>query len=291
MPVKASVAPTAIIRMSSGLVGTVRGVHGNRNGGHYHGAMLTRLRGVLESIEENRATVVPDGMPGLAYEVLLPAYLADSWLGRGGGGPAGAMIGRDVTLYTTEYLESQGQGASFVPRCLGFASAAERAFFDLLTSVKGLGAKRGLRVMAVEPGVIARAIAERNGRMLQTLPEIGPKLAETIVHELKSKCDAYIGLGISSGARPVAAAVAAEPKPAKRSTKTAGSRNGENVGIVAAAPPVVPIRQTVDALVALGESPVDAERMVARAMDRLRGSGDEPPGEVSVLIAAAYAAR
>jgi Holliday junction DNA helicase RuvA len=254
--------------------------------------MLTRLRGVLESIEENRATVVPDGMPGLAYEVLLPAYLADAWLGRGGGGPAGAMIGRDVTLHTTEYLESQGQGASFVPRVLGFSSAAERAFFELLTSVKGLGAKRGLRVMAVEPGVIARAIAERNGRMLQTLPEIGPKLAETIVHELKSKCDAYIGLGITSGASPVAsAAVAAEPKPVKRGTKTAGTRNGENPAAEGAVSRVVPIRQTVDALVALGESPIDAERMVARAIDRLRGGGDEPPGEVSVLIAAAYAAR
>jgi hypothetical protein len=36
---------------------------------------------------------------------------------------------------------------------------------------------------------------------------------------------------------------------------------------------------------------VDAERMVARAIDRFRGSGDEPPAEVSALIGAAYAAR
>ncbi len=251
-------------------------------------AMLTRLRGILESIEENRATLVPEGLPGLAYEVLLPAFLADSWLGRGQSGPAAAMVGREVTIYTIEYLESQGQGASFLPRLLGFASPAERAFFDLLTSVKGLGPKRGLRVMAVEPGVIARAIAERNGRMLQTLPEIGPKLAETIVHELKSKCDPYIGLGISR-AVAVAQPPAPEPKPARRAPRsTAAAAPAANS---AAAPPVVPIRQAVDALVALGESPIDAERMVARAIDRFRSGADEPPSEVSILIAAAYSSR
>lgn len=248
-------------------------------------AMLTRLRGILESIEENRATVEPEGMPGLAYEVLLPAYLADAWLGRGSAGPSGAMIGREVTLHTTEYLEGQGQGASFVPRVLGFSSAAERAFFELLTSVKGLGPKRGLRVMAVEPGVIARAIAERNGRLLQTLPEIGPKLAETIVHELKSKCDQFVGLGVSKVA---ATAAAAEAKPIKRRGKPGSAAASQPAAEPA---PVVPIRAAVDALVALGESPVEAERMVARAIDRFRAGADEPPGEISVLIAAAYAAR
>jgi Holliday junction resolvasome RuvABC DNA-binding subunit len=127
--------------------------------------------------------------------------------------------------------------------------------------------------------------------MLQTLPEIGPKLAETIVHELKSKCDQFVGLGVSRGTTAAAAPViAAEPKPAKRGGKAAAARVPADAPI-AVPPPVVPIRQTVDALVALGESPVDAERMVARAIDRFRAGADEPPGEVSVLIAAAYASR
>jgi hypothetical protein len=55
--------------------------------------------------------------------------------------------------------------------------------------------------------------------------------------------------------------------------------------------PVAPIRAAVDALVALGESPVEAERMVARAIDRCRSAGDDPPAELSVLITAAYASR
>ena len=198
-----------------------------------------------------------------------------------------------VELHTLEYLEGQGQGASFVPRVLGFASRAEREFFELLTSVKGLGPKRGLRVMAVEPGGIARAIAERNARLLQTLPEIGPKLAESIVHELKSKCDAYIGLGVSKGApapEPQAAA-ATEAKPSRKPARSVNGRGSAEPRPVPPSAPAAPIRAAVDALVALGESPVDAERMVARAIDRWRSEGDEPPVELSVLITAAYAAR
>jgi Holliday junction DNA helicase RuvA len=201
------------------------------------------------------------------------------------------MIGQSVEVHTLEYLESQGQGASFVPRVMGFASRPEREFFELLTSVKGLGPKRGLRVMAVEPGVIARAIAERNARLLQTLPEIGPKLAESIVHELKSKCDAYIGLGVSRGVAAHEPAAAAEVKPARRQGRTTASRNGAEPRPAPHAAPAAPIRAAVDALVALGESPVDAERMVARAMDRWRSAGDDAPVELSVLITAAYAAR
>lgn len=256
--------------------------------------MLTRLTGILESIDGNAATVVPEGLPGVAYEVLLPAYLSDAWLGRGGSaGSGGAMIGRRVELHTLEYLEGQGQGASFVPRVLGFASRAEREFFEPLTSVKGLGPKRGLRVMAVEPGVIARAIAERNARLLQTLPEIGPKLAESIVHELKSKCDAYIGLGISRGvpAPEPQAAAATEAKPSRKPARSVNGRGSAEPRPVPPSAPAAPIRAAVDALVALGESPVDAERMVARAIDRWRSEGDEPPVELSVLITAAYAAR
>lgn len=204
------------------------------------------------------------------------------------------MVGQSVQVHTLEYLESQGQGASFVPRVMGFASRPEREFFELLTSVKGLGPKRGLRVMAVEPGVIARAIAERNARLLQTLPEIGPKLAESIVHELKSRCDSYIGLGVSRGVaaqEPASAAAAAEVKPARRQGRTTASRNGAEPRPAPHAAPAAPIRAAVDALVALGESPVDAERMVARAMDRWRSAGDDAPVDLSVLITAAYAAR
>jgi hypothetical protein len=52
-----------------------------------------------------------------------------------------------------------------------------------------------------------------------------------------------------------------------------------------------PIRQTVETLIALGEAPAEAERLVARAIDRARAAGAAVPVEVPALLTAAYAAR
>lgn len=247
--------------------------------------MLSRITGVLESLESPPSTagvVVPEGQPGLGYEVLLPGYLADSLRIRLEGGSA---LG--VTLFVLEYLESLNQGASFVPRLIGFGSAREREFFQLMTSVKGLGNKRALRAMAVVPGVIARAIAERDSRRLQGLPEIGPKLAELIVHELKGKVDGFVGLG----------GMVSEPEARIEPKAKVASR--EKGGVILKPKPakpseparMPPVRNTVDALVALGETPMDAERMVARAVERARNGEGELPLTTEELLAAAYAAR
>ncbi|MBC7772968.1 MAG: hypothetical protein H7210_10770 [Pyrinomonadaceae bacterium] len=147
--------------------------------------MITRITGVLECIDGNVATVALAGC-GIAYEVLIPAYFAhrlrseatpaasgsnpDETSGKQpsstGSGDTLLMMHAPITLYTMEYLEGQGQGTSFIPRLIGFASPAEREFFDLLTTVKGLGNKRTLRALAVEPGAVVQAIIGRDARRL-----------------------------------------------------------------------------------------------------------------------------
>lgn len=196
--------------------------------------MIVRLSGILESLDGNQAVVAPpsgDG-PGLAYEVLLPAYLARRLAEQG-------AIGRPVTFATLQYLEGQGQATSFVPRLLGFASAREREFFELFTTVKGLGNKRALRALAAEPGEIAAAIASRDTRRLKQLPEIGPRLAETIVAELRGKVEAFaVGMPAADG------------QPG------------------APLPPTPVAEEAVSALVSLGETRSDAERKVSRVLQR-----------------------
>jgi Holliday junction DNA helicase RuvA len=268
--------------------------------------MLARITGTLIEVSgppHNTALVAPDSQPDLAYEVLLPAYLADRLSNTSGTGSKGlGGLGEGITLHTLQYLESQNQGASFIPRLLGFASPREREFFELLTSVKGLGNKRAMRAMALEPAAIARAIADRNARFLQTLPEIGPKLAELIVHELKGKVDRFT-LGTAdlttldaaansparNGQSKSAAPASVEPKPA-RSRKPAAASPGHAV-TESPGHPQPPIRQTVDALIALGENPLDAERMVARALDKARAVGGPLPTTANELLTAAYASR
>lgn len=214
--------------------------------------MIARLTGKLESIEGASACVSPEA-GGLTYEVLLPAYLAERLTGR---------LGQVVTLVTLQYLESQNQGSSYVPRLIGFTSAQERDFFELFTTVKGIGNRKALRAMAVEPAVIARAIASKDARGLYQLPEIGKRLAETVIAELTGKVEGYLAASeieaLDRGAR------AATPLP-----DAAG--------------------EAIAALMGLGETRPEAERLVRRAVDRLAGEG----GAVSVdqVLHAVYAGR
>lgn len=309
--------------------------------------MITRLSGILIAADSSAATIA-SASGDLAYEVLLPAYLTEFLLSPERPSPVGARL----TLHTLHYLDSLNQGSSFIPRLVGFGSARERDFFELLTTVKGLGNRRALRALAIEPGMVARAIVERDNRVLQRLPEIGPKLAEAIIHELKTKAEDFVGLRahiefaaaqhaalppssmleikevISPGAESSSSAPAAAPdsastpnsatKPGTATTpgtpapkraastqppsstprttkpKAAADSPARENPQPASPPPAPPIRETVQALIALGEQPLDAERMVARAIDRARSRGPESLDSIrstAALLSAAYQAR
>lgn len=200
--------------------------------------MLARITGRLEFIDDTTALIAPGG--GLAYEVLLPIHLSDRLM---------EQVGDEVTLHTMEYLEAVAQGASFRPRLLGFETRQERAFFERLTRVKGLGAKRALRAMAEPAGEIAAAITRRDTKFLERLPEIGKRLAETIVAELHGKVDAF-------------SEVAATGKVVTRPDAA---------------------EQAIAALERLGQSRNEAERLVCKAMER-EPSLDSP----DAILAAAF---
>lgn len=199
--------------------------------------MLTRIEGTLETVDANRAVVVP-AAGAFACEVLLPAYLAES---------LAPKTGETVTLHTILYLESNNQGAAFTPRLLGFASPRDRQFFELLTTVKGLGNRRALRAMTEPPGWIAAAIVQRDAPLLQRLPEIGKRLAETIIAELKSKAEPF-------------ALVHGDPGEAGARRTDPGRRGDDDLPAHA--------EEAVDALIALGETPHDARSLVRRALSR-----------------------
>ncbi len=175
---------------------------------------------------------------GITYEILTPAYLIES-----------LRAGEPVKLFTMQYLEGVGQGSSFVPRLIGFATREHRRLFELLTTVKGLGPKRALRAMVIEPEQIARSIAERDTRALIRLPEVGKKLAETIVLELSEK----VGSLLSEVERAGLSRASVE-------YKGLGTRLSPEA------------REAVAGLVALGETQADALRIVERVMSDPEGA-------------------
>jgi Holliday junction DNA helicase RuvA len=70
----------------------------------------------------------------------------------------------------------------------GFADAAERDWFKLLTSVQGVGAKAGLAILSVcPPEKVGLAIAAQDKTILTQADGVGPKLATRILTELKDK--------------------------------------------------------------------------------------------------------
>lgn len=143
--------------------------------------MISRLHGTLEHVEDGAATIASDG--ALTYEVLVPAY-AQARLG--------GSLGQPVTLHTVCILEGSGQGASMHPRLLGFLTPDDKRFFELFTTVKGIGPRKAMRAMTLATEQIAAAIADRDVKLLQSLPEIGKRTAETIVASLHGKVDRFV---------------------------------------------------------------------------------------------------
>lgn len=215
--------------------------------------MIARIEGVLETIEGSTVLIRPGG--GMVYEVMVSSYA---------GARLGGSIGQTVTLHTLHYLESHNQGASFLPRLAGFLTRTDREFFELFTSVKGIGNRRALRCMTLASEQIAAAIVDRDLALLQSLPEIGRRLAETVVATLHGKVDRF--------ATPDTAS-ATHNKPARPGEAAAVSSSRTLT------------RDALDVLVQLGENRAQALVWIDQI---LRDSSDDPPTDAQDLIARVY---
>ncbi|MEL6739858.1 MAG: Holliday junction branch migration protein RuvA [Planctomycetota bacterium] len=203
--------------------------------------MIRRITGTLDALETEPAPAAlltpPPG--GVTHEILIPRALVE---------PLEPRVGETITLHTRQVLEGVGTGTSFVPRTLGFVELRDRAFFELFTSVKGLGIRKGLRALSLPTGDIASAIARRDAKWLKKLPEVGPRLADTIIAELHTRVGPFVLAAEATEALDAAAAGEIQPKPQTDD------------------PPSV--EAAIETLIALGETRTDARRSVERALER-----------------------
>lgn len=109
-----------------------------------------------------------------------------------------SQLGEQVTLYTIFDIEGGVGGSRMTPRLIGFLSPVDREFFEVFTSVDGVGVRKALRAMTRSVRDLARMIQDQDVKGLSTLPGIGEAFAERIVAKLRRKVATFaLGSGDS----------------------------------------------------------------------------------------------
>ena len=146
--------------------------------------MIAKLTGRIDALEDGRCVLDVNGVGYLVHAstrtlAALPAP------------PALAQL-----LIETQVRED-------AITLFGFADAAERDWFRLLTTVQGVGARVALGILsALSPRDLVGAIAAGDRASLTRAPGVGAKLAIRLLTELREK----------AGAMPVAAGMPAMPR-------------------------------------------------------------------------------
>jgi Holliday junction DNA helicase RuvA len=109
--------------------------------------------------------------------------------------------GDEVTVHT--YLHVREDELSLY----GFESDDERALFERLITVSGVGPKVALAVLSsLRPDALKRALSSEDVALLSSVPGIGKKTAQRLIIELKDKLDLPDLASVGAGSEPIAAA-------------------------------------------------------------------------------------
>jgi Holliday junction DNA helicase RuvA len=142
--------------------------------------VIASLEGVVSQIS---GTGVVLEVNGVGYRVFLgPSTLA------------GLTSGQRVKLHTHHLVREDTQAL------YGFRSTEELAFFELITTVSGVGPKVGLAIVSSRPVAdLQLAILQGDDAVLTAVSGVGKRLAGRIVLELKEKVDAAGTAATSDG--------------------------------------------------------------------------------------------
>ncbi|WP_428248049.1 Holliday junction branch migration protein RuvA [Ferrovibrio sp.] len=152
--------------------------------------MIAKLKGLLDSVGE-AALVIDVG--GVGYQVFCSARTLRGL----------PKVGEAVQLHIETHVREDHI------HLFGFLTQAERAWFTLLQTVQGVGAKVALAILgSLSTDELTRALASGDKAMLTRCDGVGPKLAARLVTELKDKMSG-LDLGAAAAGLPEAAAPAA----------------------------------------------------------------------------------
>ena len=132
--------------------------------------MISRIEGEVVSLDVDRVELRTTG--GVVYEVHVPLSVFHRL-------PA---AGSKLELLTAYIVRDE------TPSLYGFLETHERSLFSLLLAVQRVGPRLALAMMSTyDAGRLARAIAERDTKVLVQVSGLGKKTAERVVLELADK--------------------------------------------------------------------------------------------------------
>ncbi|HHW26909.1 MAG TPA: Holliday junction branch migration protein RuvA [Firmicutes bacterium] len=136
--------------------------------------MISELRGTVSQI-------YPDSVTLDIHGIGLQVYVTPGLLGT-------LSAGMEIHLFTRLIVKEDGWSL------YGFKAQEERACFELLLNVKGIGPKLALGIMSkLRPDDFYKAVLHQDQKALTGLPGVGKKTAARIIVELRDR----IGLGMS----------------------------------------------------------------------------------------------
>ncbi len=178
-------------------------------------------------------------------------------------------IGEAVSLYTELLVRED------LLQLFGFPTMLEKEWHKLLMTVQGVGAKASMAILGtLGPEGVGRAITLGDQRAIQAAPGVGPKLAQRIILELKSKAGSVMAMGASLAVTAEADDSLIEPMApttARKPAKAAPSPSQSRATFTADA---------LSALMNLGYGQGDAAQAVATV------AGETPEADTATLIRA-----
>ena len=131
--------------------------------------MISFLEG---EVVEKGATRVVLAVGGVGYDVSVPTSVVSRL-------PA---VGRSARVHTRMVVRDDSM------TLYGFSTTDERALFDLLTGVTGVGPKVGLSFLsAMSADALRRAVIAGDADALTSVPGVGKKVAQRVVIDLRDR--------------------------------------------------------------------------------------------------------
>lgn len=140
--------------------------------------MIASVSGTVAFIGENHLVI---SVGGVGLRVFVPRNILEDVGG----------VGRRLTLQT-HLIVRETELALY-----GFAGDEDRALFDMLLGVSGVGPKVALGILStLSPELFKNAVLREEPAVLQRVPGIGKKTAERILFQLRDKLDFSTTAGV-----------------------------------------------------------------------------------------------